>query len=226
MNCRLKLARKSVLKELQDGLGDPFAILSPGIGKKLFPSCAATHSILDGVLHLINKHNIKADDIDSVECGIFCLYPTMLIYTRPKTGLEGKFSLEFCVALALTERAVRLKHFTDEKVSDPQIQSLVKRVKKFVTDEVGGKGTQYPGATIKIDLKNGDRYSHKVTNRKGSPSNPLIEDEIINKFLDCAGLIHSKEQANRIIASVMGIDGVDDIGEFVELTIRKGLFSD
>ena len=208
-------------KKITNGLGNPFSILSPGVGRKLYPSCAATHSVLDGVFHLIHNHNIRAEDVNSVECGIFYLYPTMLIYPRPKTGLEGKFSLEFCVALALTERAVRLKDFIDDKVNDSQIQMLIKRVKKFVTHEIGGRETQYPGATIKMRLKNGKSYSHKVITRKGSPSNPLVIDEIINKFSDCTGLIHSNDRVGRIIDAVKKIDEIDDIGKFVTLTVEN-----
>ncbi len=209
------------LEKITKDLGSPFSIISPGVGKKLYPSCAATHSVLDGVFHVIKKFNIKAEDVDSVECGIFYLYPKMLIHSNPQTGLEGKFSLEFCVALALVEGAVRLTHFADSKVQDPQIQGLIKRVKKCVTAEVGGKGTQYPGATITVNLKSGESYSHKVEKRKGSPADPLAADEMVHKFMDCACLIHSRDQASRIVDTVMDIENSHDINPLIKLLIRS-----
>ena len=205
------------LKKIITDLGSPFSIVSPGVGIKLYPSCAATHSALDGIFHLIDQFDIKAEDVDAVECGIFYLYPTMLIHSNPRTGLEGKFSLEFCVALALKERKAVLRHFSDSKVQEPQIQELIKRVKKFVTQEVGGRGTRYPGATIKVDLKDGKRYTHKVEKRKGSPANPLVEDEIIDKFMDCSRAVHPSEQANRILEATMAMEDLDDIGRLIKL---------
>lgn len=209
------------LHKITDGLGDPFSILSPGIGKKLFPSCAATHSVLDGVFHLIRKHNISAADVDSVECGIFYLYPDLLIYPRPKTGLEGKFSLEFCVALALTEGAVRLKDFSDAKVNDPPIQALIKRVNKFVTDEVGGRGTQYPGATVTINLKDGTSCFTKIEARKGSPFNPLTRDEVITKFVENASILFSGAKVDEMIETVLNLNDVNDIGDVIHI-LRHG----
>ena len=200
------------LEKITADLGAPFSIVSPGVGKKLYPSCAATHSTLDGVLYLAEKFDIKAADVDSVECGIYYLYPKMLIHSNPQTGLEGKFSLEFCAALGLHERAARLAHFTDSKVQEPQIQELIKRVHKYVTEEVGTRGTAYPAAIIKVNLKNGKSYSYKVENRKGSPANPLSADEIVHKFMDCACLVHSRPQAHRIVDAVMNMENLDDIG--------------
>ena len=78
------------LQKIVEGLGDPFSILSPGVGKKPYPSCAATHSFLDGIFGLIERYDIKAEDVDSVECGIFYRLPTQLIHSNPQTGLEGK----------------------------------------------------------------------------------------------------------------------------------------
>jgi len=205
------------LEKITKNLGSPFSIISPGVGIKLYPSCGATHSILDGVIHLTDQFDIKAEEVDSVECGIFYLYPKMLIHSNPQTGLEGKFSLEFCVALALTEKAAKLTHFTDSMVQQPKIQDLIKRVRKFVTEEVGTRGTQYPGAIITVNLKNGRRYSHKVGNRKGTPANPLTADEIKNKFIECARLVHSRNQIDRIVDTVMDLEQLDSVSKLTTM---------
>ncbi len=205
------------LNKIIEGLGEPFSILSPGVGMKLYPSCAATHSFLDGVFDLIQKHDIKADDVDCVECGIFYRYPQMLIHSNPQTGLEGKFSLEFCLALALRERDVSLRQFNDLKVKELKIQDLIKRIKKKVSEEAGKKGTEYPVAILEIHMKNGESYSCKVEKRKGSPLNPLSEEEIRKKFIDCAQLQYSFDKSNCILDKVMNIDKVEDISELIKL---------
>jgi len=203
------------LKKIVQNLGGPFSIVSPGIGIKPYPSCAATHSVLDGVLHLINQHTIKAEDVDNVECGIFYLYPKMLIHSEPRTGLEGKFSLEFCAAVALLDRELNLEKFTDQKVNRPEVQALIKKVRKFVTKDVGDRGTHYPGATIKIDLRNGTSYSTKVEARKGSPLNPLSKDEVIDKFIGNSSTVFKKNRIDEMIEKVMHLDDLTDIRDLI-----------
>ena len=203
------------LEKIVQNLGNPFSILSPGIGIKLYPSCAATHSVLDGVFCLIKQHDIDAEEVDHVECGIFYLYPKMLIHSEPKTGLEGKFSLEYCVAAALIDREINLGKFTDERVNRQDVQALIKRVKPFVTRDVGDIGTHYPGATVKIHLKNGTSYFTKVEARKGSPSNPLSREEVIEKFMRNASILFDKHQVEEMVEKVMRMENLKAIGDLV-----------
>lgn len=205
------------LPKIVEGLGDSFSILSPGIGKKLYPSCAATHSFLDGIFDLIRQHDLKAQEVDSVECGIFYRLPSMLLYANPQTGLEGKFSLEFCIALALKERAVGISQFTDSKVKDPEIQGLIKRISKEVTEEAGKRGTEYPIAILTVRMKNGKSYPVRVEKRKGSPLNPLTPDEVKEKFMDCAQLNYSSDQSRRILETVLAMERIKDIGGLTKL---------
>jgi len=204
------------IDKIVQNLGNPFSIVSPGVGIKPYPSCAATHSVLDGVLSLIDQYAIQAEGVERVECGIFYLYPKILIHSEPRTGLEGKFSLEFCVAVALLDNEVSLEKFTDEKVNQPEIQDLIKRVKQFVTKEVGEWGIHYPGAIVKIDLKNGRSYQTKVEARKGSPLNPMSKDEVIHKFVANTSILFKRGRINEMIEKVMHVDDLKDIGEFIQ----------
>jgi len=204
------------LRKIIADLGAPFSIQSPGIGKKPYPSCAATHSFLDGIFQLIERYDIQAEDVESLECGIFYRLPNMLIHATPQTGLEGKFSLEFCIALALLERKVGIGQFTDAKVKEPKIQALIGRITKKVTAEAGGKDTLYPAAIMTVHMKNGVNYPCKVEKRKGSPASPLSAAEIMQKFMDCAQLCYSADQSRRILEAVLIMEKTDDIGQVIQ----------
>ncbi len=152
-----------------------------------------------------------------MECGIFYRLPKMLIHSNPQTGLEGKFSLEFCIALALQERKASLAHFTDSKVKEPGIQKLIKKIRKEVTDEAGGKGTDLADGDPEVRMKNGTTYPCRVKTRKGSPKSPLSAQEVMNKFLECAQLNYSLQQSRRIAEAVMEMEKAEDIRELVRL---------
>jgi 2-methylcitrate dehydratase PrpD len=205
------------LAKISDRLGNPFSLFSPGVGRKLYPSCAATHGYLDGLIELASRHDIKPEDVDSVECGIFYRHPKMLIHANPKTGLEGKFSLEFCAALALSQRGATLKDFVDSKVMDPEIQKLIKKVSKAVTDEAGVRGTEVTVALMKVSLIDGTTYSCRVEHKKGSPGNPSSVDEIVHKFEECARLRYTGEQGQRILEAAMDLEKVGNVRELIAL---------
>jgi 2-methylcitrate dehydratase PrpD len=208
------------LQKIVQNLGNPFSLLSPGVGIKPYPSPAATHAVLDGVLQLVKQHGIKADDVEGVECGIFYLYPTMLIHSDPRTGLEGKFSMEFCVAVALLDREITPEKFTDEKVNHPEIRTLMKKVRTYVTKEVGKKGTLYPGALVKIILRNGTSYSVHIKNRKGGPSNPLSKDEVVKKFVGNASLVLKRNDIDEITEKVLQLEDLSDIRDLIQCLNR------
>src|SRR5918999_1707906 len=51
-------------------LGNPFELLATGVGIKQYPCCAFTHRSLDGILVLVQQHQLRADDVVSVECQV------------------------------------------------------------------------------------------------------------------------------------------------------------
>ena len=75
-------------------LGAPWKTSAPGVAVKPYPSCARTHSIIDGALELHRAHRIRAADADGrPRWGVTPGVPRILIHSNPQTGLEGSFSL-------------------------------------------------------------------------------------------------------------------------------------
>jgi len=104
------------LDNITTGLGETLEILTSGIAFKLYPSCHETHASINTALELRQKHSIQPKDIESIDCTVSELIATVAFYTEPATGLEGKFSVEYCTARALHSGKVGLEDFTDEKV--------------------------------------------------------------------------------------------------------------
>ena len=89
------------------GLGAPHEFVDPGIGVKRYPACASTHQALDATLALAEEHAIDASAVEAAECAVHYLAPHQLIYDRAETPLQGKFSMAYCVAVALLDRVGR-----------------------------------------------------------------------------------------------------------------------
>jgi len=57
---------------------------------------------------------------------------TTLLHHRPKTGLEAKFSMEFCMAILLLRGKAGLSEFSDAVVRSADVQEMIGRVNFYV----------------------------------------------------------------------------------------------
>ena len=185
------------------GLGKPFVISSPGIALKKFPCCYATHRPIDGVLRLREQLGFDADSVDKVICRMPPGGMHVLIYPRPVTGLEGKFSLPYCVAAAVLDGKFSLWSFSDEAVRRPAIAALYERIDAHETPACRGDDPQFDKRSsgsrgfieVEVILKDGRRDQVRVDVPPGSPARELTWDDLHAKFTDCA------KQAPRIAAT-------------------------
>jgi len=174
-------------------LGQPWAILDPGATLKKYPCCYATHRPIDGVLQLQATHDLDPDDIAviDVKAPTFGLHP--LIHHDPKTGLQGKFSLEYVLAAALTDRRVALDSFTDEAVNRPQVRELMDKVVAVEDptcrpeDPEAKNSSAGTGGFHVITLRTRSGQEHRTTVEfpSGSPHHPLSWSDIAAKFEEC-----------------------------------------
>src|SRR5712692_260135 len=136
-------------------LGAPWKILTSGVAVKPYPSCACTHSIIDGTLELRRAHGLRPEEVAEVTVGVNAMVPKILIHSDPRTGLQAKFSAEFAAAAALAEERVGLTTFTDDTVQDARIRALMKRVRMVVDPAIPGDLERHMWTRVTIRLADG-----------------------------------------------------------------------
>ena len=208
--------------EINPEVKTEYYIVSPGVALKPYPSCAYSHWAIDAVLELKREAAIAPDNIAEVECRTSPEVPNLLIHSRPGTALEGKFSLEFCIAVTLIDGEASLKQFTDEKVMDSTVQELVKKV-KYVHPPEMKSGLTNLGGELVIRLKDGGTFSRKVDIARGNPENPLTQDELINKYRDCVRHSLSPGDIDKSLEMLLNLESIADVAELMDiLTFKAG----
>ncbi len=195
-------------------LGEPFEITSSGFGVKLYPCCYATHRSLDAALELRERYRIDPAGIAAVRVEVSRGTLVPLRREPPATGLEGKFSLEYCLAAALVDGGVGLA-FSDEAVSRPAVRELMSKLRTSEGEEAGA----YPiggYAEVRIVLRDGAGHSLRVDAPRGDPSRPLSWEELAAKFRDCATGLLSPEGAERSVSLVKRLGELPDVAELTE----------
>lgn len=200
-------------------LGAPYSLIYPGINVKSYPACGSTHKALDAILHLIRLYHIKPEEVEDVRCQSNPVVQKVLFYNDPRTVMESKFSMQFAMAVALTDQRLGLAQSTDEKLNDPTVRKLMKRVTLSVhPDWVEGKDTIDNRAdVVTVRLQNGREYTHEVLVPKGAPKNPFTEEELLNKYRECAKIVLKDEGIERCIELVWKLEKLEDVKEIIQI---------
>ena len=209
-----------------DRLGNPWVIVDPGLALKRFPCCYASHRGMDGVLHLRQCLGLNAENLERLACRMPPGGMRVLIYSHPKTGLEGKFSLQYALAAGVLDGQYSLWSFTDEAVNRPQICDLLKRIDVGEDPRCGGNDplleTRSSGSRgfveVEAVLTDGRRETVRVDHAPGHPSRELTWDDISAKFMDCAAQARiDSGHAQRALSFLERLETCADIGEVIAL---------
>jgi 2-methylcitrate dehydratase PrpD len=141
----------------------------------------------------------------------------------PKNALEGKFSIPFCMAIAVLERKAGIAQFQDRKVRDKKVIELMKRVTLYVDEELERLGYDQVRSRIRVRLKDGRVIEGRYDVARGHPEKPMRWSELSEKFRDCADLVLPRSQANDAIELVARIEQLKSLAPlFKALATGRG----
>jgi 2-methylcitrate dehydratase PrpD len=197
-------------------VGKPYFIQEPGISIKPYPSGSLSHPAQDVILDLARAHDLKPDEIESIEVGTNSNVPNALIYPVPKTALEGKFSIPFCMAIGVLERKAGIAQFVDRKVREPRVVELMKRVTLYVDEELETLGYDQVRSRVRVRLRDGRVLEGRADVARGHPLKPMSWEELAEKFRDCARLVLSRQKAEDAIRIVENLERMPNISPLLQ----------
>jgi 2-methylcitrate dehydratase PrpD len=200
--------------------------LNPGLSIKPWPSCRQNHSSLDAVFSLRAKNNFKAEDVEKVECLVQPVSYDCLKYQDPKTPLEGKFSMQYNMALAIVRGRVGLADFEGDRITDPKIIDFMKKVTMSVDNSIAGGGYNNGryDSIVKIYLKDGKVLQEHFEWTKGDLANPLSPAELMEKFNDCIARSLDMSKAEPVRDAVLNIEKVSSINVLTDAISAAALY--
>jgi len=208
------------LGELLERLGRPWEAVQPGLFFKRWPCCYCNHRSIGGLLQMIPKHDLKPDEIEAVEIGFPPGSDTALIASDPRTGLQGKFSIEYVAAATLLDGKVTLESFTDERVNRPDVRRLMQKVKRYRIEDSRTFAGTVGYNDLMVRTGRGEFRMH-VDKTPGSPAWPVSDRERDEKFLDCAGRVLSHAEARGLLDLLLTCRTLADITPLVQATVPQ-----
>ena len=211
-----------------DGQYDPETLLH-SLGAKFYgedvsfkpwPSCRGTHAFVEACLNLRQEHGFHWTDIEKVLL-IGGDVHAMLVEPReqkvaPATAIDAKFSLPFTVATALSFGSITLDSFTPSALRDEATLSLADKVFFQLREEWGRD--KAASAEVEIQLRSRRKLRRSVDFALGHPGNPMSQEQLIEKFVDCAARAVrpvTRGKAVDIAERLLGLENEQDMAELM-----------
>ncbi|WP_086650932.1 MmgE/PrpD family protein [Acetobacter cibinongensis] len=171
-----------------NGWGKEWTIESPGLIFKLYPCCGASYLPISAFLELRKNNNFSWDEIEK----IIVTFPpggdAALTVTKPETGRQGQFSIEYILAAFLVKKNVDLSLFKDGTIAPDisSVMSLISRKTDFQSPTLQ-EAPEKRFAKVTVIFKNSTSISHV------SRSLPDVsKQDIKNKFFQNTHFILAK----------------------------------
>lgn len=193
------------------GLGTTSAIEEFGLLPKRHPCCGSAHRVLDGVLALRAAHGFRAEDVERVDTVVGEGNLRNLCYEDPQQEMEARFSMHYCVALALLNGRLTLSDFTPDAVRRDEVRRLMPRVTMRAHAEPADERTPHE---VTITLRDGRVLRERVRVARGAIDAPFAPADLDEKFADCCSGFLSAEDfsaAEHGLANLLGLESMREL---------------
>jgi 2-methylcitrate dehydratase PrpD len=207
-------------EEIVKNLGKKFyadAIIKP------YSACRMTHSAIDSAVHISRGNDYEETDIESVEvlvtpsvCKGFCSGPLTFGETLQ---VKASFNIIYTVACALIHRRVIPEYFTDAEIRNPEIQSLIKKI-RLVPSIPQEKG-QY--TEINMKMKDGRTLRASTDFPTGHYlRTPLTGDQITAKYRNNVAFSKTvpAKKAEKALETILKLEDLKDTRELTSLLVK------
>jgi 2-methylcitrate dehydratase PrpD len=195
-------------------IGAPYFLDSPGIGLKWHPCSAPQFLAADAALQLKREYKIIFADVAKMEVSIPPKRYARHYSAEVKTGLRGKFAINYVVAMCFLDGKLEIATFTDEKVNRPEVQDAFSKVQVICDESIPEPGPYCP---VSVELKDGTRQSYTAKVAKGDPRNPMTEEEVTEKFRGNVKAVLSEGRVRNLITTVQNLENVDNVQKLASL---------
>ena len=206
-------------------LGEQCFLLTSGVEIKKYPCCGSAHLALDATSSILDREDLVPAQVEKVNVKVDFDPPRSLVHSRPASGLEGKFSMQYCLAAAIIDRKIELGTFSDAQVMRPEAQALISRVNMQRIPGYEGRPSWIEAYNeVEIQLQNGRVLRERADRITQGGLRGASMLDIHRKFDDCASQALPSESVRELARH---LDKLEDLGSVREITdLLRGTLRD
>jgi 2-methylcitrate dehydratase PrpD len=199
---------------LLDGLGESYVIVDRWV--KGYPMNVTLHAPVEALLAIMREHDLRHTDIETIDAAWQKVEP-FLAKHRVSTVVSAQASLPFALSVAAVRGKVTVDEFTDETVSDPQIQQMIPKTVVHQDAELYQRAKNSMPGRVTVRTTDGREFTAEVLYPKGNPGNPMTEDEFKAKYMEMAARVLGQPQSEELYHRARALASVADVSELAPL---------
>jgi 2-methylcitrate dehydratase len=207
-------------EELTKGLGEAFLIRK--CSYKAFPTEALTHQPISATMDACKELNITYEDVAEILVETTARGADILSDPskyKPETRETADHSLPYVIATAVVEGNVLPKAFTMVSIKDPRKWEILPRIKVVADPEIDALFPKVKRARVTIHTKDGRTKTVQTDFAKGSPGNPLGDDEIVAKFKANAAEVMGEKRMKEVLKKSWEMEKIDRIDDYAQCLV-------
>jgi 2-methylcitrate dehydratase PrpD len=186
------------------GLGSDYHITR--ITFKNHGCCGHNFAALDAALALKREHGFAHRDIRRIRIATYQGGLDIVDNPQPEGDYQAKFSIQYTVAHALVHGSVRLNAFAPQRLGDPDVRALMRKIECVADAELSKVFPRQRAARVEIELASGRTLAHFQPTRKGDPEAPLTDAELDDKFLELATPVIGDAKARSLLKRLWSLE--------------------
>jgi 2-methylcitrate dehydratase PrpD len=204
---------------LVQGLGEDWELLQTGF--KPHATVTSIHTCLDALAMIRNENDLQGDDFATIEAAVST--PTYVHCAWPyhaQSITAAQMNIYYGLAVMALDGEAFVRQFSEGRITDPAIFQLIKRITARVDPEIDAMGPAHRHtAMVSVTTTDGRRLEKQVSLRKGSPENPLSDDEVIAKFHALTAARLTPERQQNVIDFVNHLEDQSDVRDLIEIML-------
>ena len=184
-------------------------------GLKPYACGQANHGFIDAALALRKQPGVTPQTIKHIQGSVEQFAPALVRRRHPRSGLESKFCYYHSVAAALIDGQALPAQFTDERATDPAIESLRNRIDFDEDPSLPRRAVR-----VTLELNDGRIYTERVDHPTGTPGNPMSDTMVQEKFNGLASKVLGAEKAENAQRALWDVDKLSDVSELMPLLTK------
>ena len=168
--------------------------------------CGHTFPAIDAVLAIKQQYGITHKDVKRIRLASYKAGLDIIDNGTPEGEYQAKFSIQYTVAHALVHGSVRLNAFLADRMNDPDVRALMKKIEVLADPELSKGYPVQRAAQIEVETNDGRTLRHFQPTRKGDPEMPLTDEELEDKFLELATPVIGEMRARSLLQELWRIE--------------------
>ena len=168
-----------------------------------YAACRYCHAPIDAILSLKAQHDLRPDMVDSIDVSTYALAVTKHDHVKISSISSAKMSIPYSVAVTFVAGRAGIEEYEGKCITDPVILRLAEKVSVAADDELTLAFPRFSSAFVRVHTIDNKEYTKRINSPKGEAEYPLLDSEIVDKFVDLAVYTGRKKDESKRMAQVV-----------------------